>query len=293
MALGFQFHAVWERCKCGARVLFIHRLPFRHVVGQRFIQFPAPLTRASPPSSSGGVSCSSASRVERSRSRTPRHPTATRAHAVRPSLHLIDHASSLRWRSNVPGRGRPRGAASSSRLHYALPTVPLILTSRLDLSAPRPARGRAPARARGENSNDDARRGTRQNSLENLLLLASDDLYFGFEPDWFLGSLCISREAPGIVARTELRRAAGRGPRCAWRRALLRVGGAIRGVHDDIRAAVLDGSFERPRVRLELLGQRRGGPLLQVGCQCERLVPAQVVAWRRVTSATTRAVREE
>ena len=234
MALGF--HAVWERCKCGARVLFIHRLPFRHVVGQRFIQFPAPLTRASPPSSSGGVSCPSASRVERSRSRTPRHPTATRAHAVRPS--------------------------------------------------------RA-ARPRAGNSNDDARRGTRQNSLENLLLLASDDLYFGFEPDWFLGSLCISREAPGIVARTELRRAAGRGPRCAWRRALLRVGGAIRGVHDDIRAAVLDGSFERPRVRLELLGQRRGGPLLQVGCQCERLVPAQVVAWRRVTSATTRAVREE
>ena len=83
VALGF--HAVWERCKCGARVLFIHRLPFRHVVGQRFIQFPAPLTRASPPSSSGGFSCPSASRVERSRSRTPRHPTATRAHAVRPS----------------------------------------------------------------------------------------------------------------------------------------------------------------------------------------------------------------
>jgi hypothetical protein len=194
-----------------------------------------------------------------------------------------------------PGGGAraARPPAPGSTTHY-LPYP--LLTSRSYVSAPRPGRrgaARPRARAREIRIRDDARRGTRQNSLENLLLLASDDLYFGFEPDWFLGSLCISREAPGIVARTELRRAAGRGPRCAWRRALLRVGGAIRGVHDDIRAAVLDGSFERPRVRLELLGQRRGGPLLQVGCQCERLVPAQVVAWRRVTSATTRAVREE
>ena len=110
-------------------------------------------------------------------------------------------------------------------------------------------------------------------------------LYLGFERYGFLGrSLRICLQ--GIAARAELRRAEGIAARaelrrCARWRALLRIGGAIRGVHDDIRAAILDGSLERPRVRLELLGKRRGGPLLRVGCQRERLVSAQVVAgWR-------------
>ena len=138
--------AVQVRCAC------TFYTPFTVPACRWATFYPIPCVSLFDPPLSSGESRVRRRRVERSR--TPRQPT--RAHAVRPSLHLIDHASSLRWRSNVPGGGGPGGGARAARppapgstTHY-LPYP--LLTSR-SRGAPCAAAGagpRARARARGK-----------------------------------------------------------------------------------------------------------------------------------------------